>query len=86
MTIWKFELNELMGVNKVEMPKGAVALSVGEQRDSLVLWAIVDPIAEKETRSFGVCATGGGAPASGRFIGTVTLNLGYAHVAHVFEV
>ena len=96
-TIWKFDL-PWEDVASVEMPKGAVVLSVGVQPDgiggqALKLWAIVpDPHAEKETRRFRVAGTGhplhephsDPAFSVGGFLGTVIWP-GGSLVFHVFS-
>jgi len=54
--IWKFSLGE--GSNTISMPKGAEILTVQTQQLIPVIWALVDPSAEKEERHFEVFATG----------------------------
>lgn len=83
--IWKFTLR-IEDVQAIEMPLGAVVLSVGEQRGELVLWARV-PVAHYQTedRSFRIYGTGHqyhDIPRTG-FIGTVQIG---SFAWHVFEV
>lgn len=84
-TIWKFPLR-VADRQMVTMPKGARILSAGAQGETPVLWAVVDPAAEKEQRP--ILIRGTGHPANGcedaRFIGTIFM-LGGAIVFHVFE-
>lgn len=54
--IWKFSLGE--GSNTILMPKDAEILTVQTQQLIPVIWALVDPNAEKEERHFEVFATG----------------------------
>lgn len=56
-SIWKFPLNDRLNV--VTMPVGAEVLAVREQRGVPCLWAIVDPTAPTEARTFMVEITGG---------------------------
>jgi hypothetical protein len=55
--IWKFEL-EPTDNQEIEMPKGAEILTAQNQVGIPCLWALVDPTAEKETRTFEVVGTG----------------------------
>jgi hypothetical protein len=52
--IWKFEIKE----GSIRMPIGAKILSVQSQRERGMIWALVDPNAEDEPRSFAVVGTG----------------------------
>ena len=56
-TIWKFQL-ETTDKQSIEMPIGAVILSVQTQHDILCMWAMVDTEDVKETRFFEVFGTG----------------------------
>lgn len=82
-TIWKYVLQPEISI---EMPKGAQVLSVREQGDDICLWALVDPSAEMETRSFVGFGTGHVIPNAEalRFVDTAHLNQGRL-VFHVFE-
>ena len=83
--IWKYDV----GVDEfsLEMPKGATILSAQLQRDSAVMWAMVDPEAPKETRHFVTIGTGHpiSNPDQLEFIDTFQAQSGYL-VIHVFEV
>lgn len=72
---------------KLALPVGARVLTVQAQGDEACLWALVDPAAEKETRSFRLAGTG--HPIDERldlrFISTFQLRGGLL-VFHVFEV
>lgn len=71
----------------LSMPIGAQALSVTAARTNanLDLWAVVDPLADMELRSFRVVAAGNTMPNDcGQFIGSVLLNNGWMAV-HVFN-
>lgn len=82
-TIWKYPL-ELDALQKIEMPKGAEILSCAEQDGAIVVWAMVSPAADKQTRQFEIFWTGDGVPSLGRrrFLATVTVG---RYVHHVFE-
>jgi hypothetical protein len=57
--IWKFILNKHNGRQEVQMPRGAMPLSAGQDPDgSLAVWALVDPRAESVSREFEVLFTG----------------------------
>ncbi len=56
-TIWKFPL-EVTAVQYVGMPRGSEILSVDSQRDTVCLWAMVDPDAAKEVRTIRIFGTG----------------------------
>lgn len=52
-TIWKYVVE-----SKLEMPTGARIIHADIQNEEACLWAIVDPEAPKETRSFAIRGTG----------------------------
>jgi hypothetical protein len=83
-SIWKFPLSgELCDL--IEMPKGAVILSVQTQRGEICIWALVDPNAETEKRLFVAVGTGRSINLStGSYIGTVQTS-GGSFVWHVFD-
>lgn len=96
-TIWKFPLpvkleTGVMTWNpafKLEMPFGAEILSVQMQHEHPVVWACVDPEAEKVERRFILAATGKpfpepDQPGHERFIGTFQMG-GGALILHLFE-
>lgn len=67
------------------MPRGAIVLSVGEQNEEIVCWAIVDPDAPKVERDVSGYPTGGLAPniRNVAFVGTVQRRDGL--VFHFFD-
>lgn len=86
-TIWKFKL-ETTDNQEIEMPIGAEILTVQTQGENPYLWALVDPEAEKETRTFEVFGTGHpihcDMGVSRNHISTYQLQ-GGSLVFHVFE-
>lgn len=82
--IYKYELREL--VNHIQLPVGAKILSAGGQRDTIQLWAEVDPNQKvTEQRTFRVAPTGDQYPDGERtLISLVMLNQGN-YIFHVFE-
>jgi hypothetical protein len=83
-TIWKFTLPaDLYSV--VKMPKGAAILSVQEQFDDFMAWAVVDPDAEWEERTILLLGTGHPMP-DGRWDHISTFQMsGGNYVFHAFE-
>ena len=82
MEIWKFSL-QIAAKQSLLMPQGATILSVANQRDTLCLWAVVDPKATPVRREFDVFGTGHTMPELiGVFVGTVLIG---SFVWHVFE-
>ena len=57
-------------------------LTVQMQHGVLVLWALVDPLQPKEQRTINIFGTGGPAPDTGVYIGTVQDG---GMVWHVFQ-
>jgi hypothetical protein len=60
-TIYKYPItptDEPAWPTELALPEGARALSVGVQRDVLMLWAMVDPDAPPAARAIRVFATG----------------------------
>jgi hypothetical protein len=81
-TIWKYVLQP---ESVLDMPIGAQVLSVREQGQEICLWALVDPLADKEKRKFVSFGTGHDIPSQPMtFIGTAHLG-GGSLVFHVFE-
>ncbi len=71
------------------LPKGAEVLTIQIQGETPCLWALVDPYAKQESRSFHIAGTGHPihSPANGwewKFIDTFQLR-GGGLVFHVFE-
>lgn len=81
--IWKYLIEP--GVKFIEMPAGAIPLSVQVQDGSPQLWAMVDQTKPMEKREFRVFGTGHEIqfPYKLSFIGTFQLS---ALVFHLFEV
>ena len=83
--VWKFPIYA-NSVQSILMPKGAQILSVQTQQGSPVIWAIVDPAADKEKRIFSVYGTGHNMPKDGlKYVGTWQESNQYL-VWHLFEV
>lgn len=82
--VWKYILNP--GINLLNVPVGARVLSVANQRDSMVLWMLLEPSEQKEAREFLVVGTGHNIDhheSALFFIGTVQFDW---LVFHAFEV
>ena len=72
----------------IELPVGAVVLSVGMQGCNMYIWALIDPqVIAMDLRKFRVAGTGHLIEEEdvGKFLGTVTGASGVI-VLHVFEV
>jgi hypothetical protein len=84
ITIHKYHLNG--GSPQISLPTGAKLLHVGEQSDSIVIWAKVNTENETEERNFVVYGTGHQIDPNEaiKYIGTVQLS--YGLVFHVFEL
>ena len=85
--IWKFVLPPTK-VSQIMMPVGAKVLSVMEQNNEPVLWALVDPEKTLETRGFRLVMTGEefDDENTGNYIGTFTVfRSTLLLVVHVFE-
>lgn len=86
-SIWKYEL-KITDEQNVSMKEGAEILSVDVQRETICLWAIVNPSAKAVDRTFRVFGTGHPIHdtmlESSLFLGTVQLR-GGSLVFHVFE-
>ena len=70
---------------RVDMPRGAHILSVDVQRGVYCLWALVDPQAEKEQRTFAIIGTGHPIADAARLDYIGSAQLGEALIFHVFE-
>jgi len=85
--IWKYIL-EVENNFVIEMPKGADILSAQVQFGIPCIWALVNPTAEKEKRSFLIVGTGHqihyDMGVNYKYIGTFLL-MQEAFVAHLFE-
>lgn len=85
LTIWKYQL-ETVDVQKLQMPKNAEILTVQMQKDTLCLWALVNPYSEKEERIVEIFGTGHPIKSitNRKYISTYQLLKG-DFVGHVFE-
>ena len=85
-TIHKFGLGNMPGIVDLDLPSGAFVLTCDEQRDTLVVWIVVDT-AVKTTQKirFHKLYTGQSfEKIPGRFVGTAVLFDG-ATIVHVFQ-
>ena len=78
--IWKFTLTQPL--NAISMPKGARLLDAQMQGNVLVLWALVDPDAEKVIRDILLCGTGNTIHEAFAYVATVQVP---PFVWHVFD-
>ena len=84
MKIFKWTL-KITDYQEIEMPKGAVMLSVQIQNENPQLWALVDEKKSTEKRLFITCGTGNPIPEDiGDYVGTYQVENGRL-VFHVFE-
>lgn len=85
--VWKFPIAPIVGVCPIAMPKGAEILHVAAQENKPVLWALVDPEAEKEDRMVIGWITGAPIEVHGPYahLGTVLLD-GGSFVSHVLPM
>lgn len=85
--IYKYPL-ELTDRQEVHLPEGAVILHVAVQNGIICLWALVDPDAWNEDRTFWIVGTGGTMPpgfgAGIEFVHQGTVEQG-PFIWHVFE-
>lgn len=89
LTVWKWLIDpralDRHSITVLEMPAGAVMLTVDTQGDDISLWALVDPDRPKVARRIAVHGTGHPIPGDpGPYIGTFQL-MGGALVFHVFD-
>lgn len=86
-TAWKFSLDNT--TNHITMPTGAQLLHVDVQgglSGGVRLWALVDPDAANETRTFHVIGTGDSVPPEPTVhVGSALTPNGGRYVVHVFE-
>ncbi len=84
-TIHKYKL-PLRDHFSLEMPVGAVILSIQEQNKDIVLWAMVDNAAPTTVRWFRIVGTGVPfTPPIGRYLATVQMSID-TFVWHIFEL
>lgn len=84
MTIYKYPL-ELLRLQEIGMPSGALILTAQAQNSAICLWVMVNPNSPQKPRTVEIFATG--EPLDSviphrKYVGTVQL-VGY--VWHVFE-
>jgi hypothetical protein len=86
-TIYKYEMTARQKECVVQMPQGAVILTIDTQFDTLCIWALVDTTAPDELREFLIIGTGHDAdlPNHCKYINTVQVQAG-AFIFHIFEV
>lgn len=86
--IWKFELpiDKPLDTHTLNMPQGAMTLSVLNQGEKLVVYAMVDPALSLRARKFRVFQTGQpfNMSVNYHFHGTVAF-AGGEYIVHVFE-
>src|SRR4051812_15343861 len=82
LTVWKFPL-ALVDRQTLSMPRSALPLHVAMQFEQPCLWALVDPDAPVEQRTFLMFGTGH-RDVIGQYLGTFQLQRGQL-VFHVFE-
>lgn len=84
--IYKYQLDLIIGIpQSVDMPIGSEILSVKEQYNEVVLYALVDPTRDKRSRKIVIIATGQEYENlhASQYIGTVSLDRGIL-MFHVF--
>lgn len=82
--IFKYELKP-QHQHVITMPSGAQVLRAEAQHEIVVIWALVDPVADLEVRYFSTYYTGAEMPDDpGTYVGTAQLHHGRT-VIHVFE-
>jgi hypothetical protein len=86
-SIWRFEL-DITDETELHMPKGAQILTVQRRENAgrLDMWALVDPTAPQEPRTFRVIGTGHPIPDVDALTYYATAQVaGGQLVFHVFE-
>jgi len=83
LTVYKYRVYETP-TPVLQLPSGAALLHLGEENDSLYVWALVDTEQPYEQRDLMLAGTGWEMPATpGRHVGTVQMRNGL--VFHLFE-
>lgn len=83
-TVWKFKL-DVDDEIEIVMPKGSKVLHVDTQFGVPMLWALCDPKADQEVRSFRIAGTGHPLPEDDLVhLGTFLIYSGRL-VFHLFE-
>lgn len=80
-TVWKYQFPKASKA-AFEIPSHAIILRADMQDGTLCLWALVEPLNDKETREFSVVGTGHPVPPFSDFVDTV---MDAPFVWHVFE-
>lgn len=80
--VYKYKMPDPGMAWSVEMPNGAIPLTVQEQGCNGYLWALVDTEAPTVTRTFRTYATGEAVADGDEYVGTWFLG---GFVWHVFE-
>lgn len=87
--IWKYILtikNDGNIRHKLEVPRYAKCLSVGLQRDSIVIYYEVNPANTKDARWVSVYGTGQPLNSSGTYVGTVMMYFGTEYCGfHIYD-
>jgi hypothetical protein len=90
--VYKYHMstNDIIPANEqfeIEMPIGAEILTIQLQGQDPqpMIWAKVNPLAEKEKRKFWAATTGTTIPKDSKYLATLQFNRG-AFVVHVFEL
>lgn len=84
--VWKYPYDFTVGeAFAVFMPSGAQILHADMQGNIPTIWALVDPEAIKEPRSFRICGTGHPLPSNRPLLHVGTMQSG-AFVWHIFEI
>lgn len=82
--VHKYTLNPTPGrPQQLELPKEAKILHIADQYGYIRLWALVDPVASNETRTFQVFGTGQPVYPAADYIGTLQME---PFVWHIFEL
>jgi hypothetical protein len=55
--VWKFQI-EIKDIMEIDMPKGSEILCVQNQKEIPCIWALVNPEASMEKRTFNLVGTG----------------------------
>lgn len=85
LNIWKYPI-PVQDEIQIEMPKGARVLTVQMQDEQPCVWALGNPVAEKEIRQFHMAGTGHPIEHAEKltYIGTFQMKNGTL-VLHLFE-
>lgn len=81
-TVWKYNL-ELTDHQNIQMPVGAVPLSVGMQGSQAVIWVLVDTERASQSRRIRIVGTG---QEAGEFIGEYAGRLDFPDARQHYHV